>query len=85
MYLEIITPDRIHFEGEVDEATFPGSAGSFQVLNNHAPLISTLGKGELRFVKKKYKKADEKVMIVDGGVVEVLHNRIIVHAESIER
>jgi len=85
MYLEIITPDKTHFQGEVDEATFPGSDGSFQVLNNHASLISTLGKGELRFVKNKENKSDEQVMIVDGGIVEVLHNRIIVLAESVEQ
>ena len=85
MYLEIITPDKTHFQGEVDEATFPGSDGSFQVLNNHASFISTLGKGELRFVKNKENKSDEQVMIVDGGIVEVLHNRIIVLAESVEQ
>jgi len=88
MYLEIVTPDQTHFEGEVDQATFPGSDGSFQVLNNHAPLISTLGKGELRFTKLREKdqaKQDEKILFVDGGVVEVLNNRIVVLAESISK
>ena len=88
MYLEIVTPDKTHFQGEVDQATFPGSDGSFQVLNNHAPLISTLGKGEMRFNKIREKdpaKHDETILIVDGGVVEVLNNRIIVLAEHIEK
>ncbi len=87
MYLEIVTPDKTHFQGEVDQATFPGSDGSFQVLSNHAPLISTLGKGELSFNKIREKdpnKHDEQIMTVDGGVVEVLNNRIIVLAEAIE-
>ena len=86
MYLEIVTPDKTHFQGEVDQATFPGSAGSFQVLNNHAPLISTLGKGELSFNKIREKdpsKHDEQILMVDGGVVEILNNRIVVLAESI--
>ena len=87
MYLEIITPDKTFFQGEVDQATFPGSDGSFQVLNNHAPLISTLGKGELVYNhidEKDSHKIDEHILMVEGGVVEVLNNRILVLAESIE-
>jgi len=47
MLLEILTPDQKVFEGQVDSATFPGTKGSFQVLNNHAPLVSTLEKGKV--------------------------------------
>lgn len=80
MYLEIITPDRKVFEGEVESATFPGSNGSFQVLNNHAPIISSLAKGDL-----VYKTRDgAKIIRVDGGVVEVKNNKVIVLAESVE-
>lgn len=80
MYLEIITPDKKVFEGEVDSATFPGSDGSFQVLNNHAPIISTLSKGELTYKTKE----GAKIITVDGGVVEVKNNKAIVLAESVE-
>ncbi|CAD5247057.1 MULTISPECIES: ATP synthase F1 subunit epsilon [unclassified Imperialibacter] len=80
MYLEIITPDRKVFEGEVDAATFPGSDGSFQVLNNHAPIISSLAKGDLIYKTKE----GSKILIVDGGVVEVRNNHVIVLAESVE-
>jgi len=79
MYLEIVTPDKKVFEGEVVAATFPGVDGSFQVLNNHAPLVSTLAKGIIEYRDKK----NEHEVIVDGGVVEVLHNRVIVLAEAI--
>lgn len=80
MHLEIITPDRKVFAGEVDSATFPGSDGSFQVLNNHAPIISSLAKGELA-----YKVKDKSIVLhVDGGVVEVRNNQVIVLAESID-
>jgi F-type H+-transporting ATPase subunit epsilon len=79
MYLEIVTPDTKVFEGEVVAATFPGVDGSFQVLNNHAPLVSTLAKGIIVYRDKE----DEHEVIVDGGVVEVLHNRVIVLAEGI--
>ena len=79
MHLEIITPDRKYYEGEVDSATFPGSDGSFQVLKNHAPIISSLGKGELSYKEKN----NEFSVEVEGGVVEVLNNKIIVLVESI--
>ncbi|MDH5366322.1 MAG: ATP synthase F1 subunit epsilon [Cyclobacteriaceae bacterium] len=79
MYLEIVTPDKKVFEGEVKVATFPGTDGSFQVLNNHSPLISSLTKGVL-----SYEDKDRLYELkIDGGVVEVLHNEIIVLAEGI--
>ena len=79
MFLEIITPDRKIFEGEVESAKFPGSSGFFQVLNNHAPLISSLEKGPVSYQTKN----GEFQVLVDGGVVEVLNNKITVLAESV--
>jgi F-type H+-transporting ATPase subunit epsilon len=79
MYLEIITPDKRVFEGEVSSAQFPGTQGSFEVLNNHAPLISTLENGRIRVTSA----AGNLYFNVDGGVVEVLKNKIIVLAEGI--
>ena len=79
MYLEIVTPDQKVFEGEVLSATFPGSDGSFQILNHHAPLLSTLKKGTIVYKDKK----NEYDVTVDGGVVEVLNNKVIVLAESV--
>lgn len=79
MYLEIITPDRTVFEGEVESAKFPGSEGSFQVLENHAPMISSLGRGTVTYKNK----AGEHELEVDGGVVEVLKNKVILLAESV--
>ena len=79
MQLEIITPDKKVFEGEVSEATFPGAEGSFQVLKNHAPIISALAKGKMSYTDAKGKH----VLVVDGGVVEVKENNIIVLAEKV--
>ncbi len=79
MHLEIITPDKSVFSGEVSIATFPGAKGSFQVMNNHAPLISTLERGRVSFRTTE----GERSMVVDGGVVEVLNNKIVVLAEAI--
>ncbi|HLT08948.1 MAG TPA: ATP synthase F1 subunit epsilon [Cyclobacteriaceae bacterium] len=78
MYLEIVTPDRKVFQGEVSEASFPGADGSFQVLKNHAPIVSALDEGVISFTT-----ADRRISLtVNGGVVEVKDNKIIVLAEK---
>ncbi len=79
MTLEILTPDRKVFEGEVTAVTVPGTMGSFQILHDHAPIISTLEDGPV-IVKSK---ADEQIFVIKGGVVEVLKNKIIVLAEGV--
>jgi F-type H+-transporting ATPase subunit epsilon len=80
LILEIITPDGSFYNGTVTSATFPGALGIFQVLNNHAPIISALDKGLLSYVNEEGKHSFE----IDGGVVEVLKNKITVLAESIK-
>lgn len=80
MYLEILTAEKKVFEGDVTSASFPGSDGSFQVLNNHAPLISILGEGVV-----EYKVNDRKQrVLITGGVVEVLKNKVIVLADGVK-
>ena len=79
MKLDIITPDATFFTGDVRSVTVPGVKGSFQVLNDHAPIISTLGTGTLKVVAMDGR---ETIFNIDGGVVEVKKNRIIVLAES---
>lgn len=85
MFLEIITPDETVFEGEVDSAVFPGSEGSFQILNDHAPMVSSLGKGDLKYERKVDNKKEETHLGLLGGVVEVLNNKILVLAEGVEK
>ena len=79
LVLEIITPDRTVYHGEVESATFPGTLGTFQVLNNHAPLISTLFQGPMSYVNEDGSHNFQ----IDGGVVEVLNNKITVLAEAV--
>ncbi|MES2827449.1 MAG: ATP synthase F1 subunit epsilon [Bacteroidota bacterium] len=79
MTLEILTPDKKVFEGEVTSVTVPGTMGSFQILRDHAPIISTLEDGPV-IIKTK---ASEDTFIIKGGVVEVLKNKIIVLAEGV--
>ena len=80
MHLEIITPDKKIFEGEVSVATFPGTDGSFQILNNHAPLVSLLKDGVVEY---KSKELSERVSIT-GGVVEGLENKEVLLADGIQ-
>lgn len=80
MQLEIVTPDKKVFQGEVTEATFPGASGAFQVLNNHAPIVSALAKGTVSFTEKA---GGKQALVVEGGVVEVKNNVIVVLAEKI--
>jgi F-type H+-transporting ATPase subunit epsilon len=79
MNLEIITPDKKVFEGEVLSASFPGTDGSFQVLNDHAPLSSLLKDGVVEY---KSKDSVNQVKIT-GGVVEVLKNKVILLADGV--
>jgi len=79
MYLEIITPDKKVFEGEIKLIQLPGSKGAFEMLNNHAPIISTLEKGRIKIQDKNGK---EQFFDIDGGVVENKSNKIIVLVES---
>ena len=67
MYLEIITPDENVFEGEVESAVFPGSDGAFQILNDHAPLVSSIGSGDVKIVKIQDKKTEEIANIAIGA------------------
>ena len=79
MYLEILTPEKKIYEGNVTSATFPGSDGSFQVLDNHAPLISLLKEGVVEYKSKEANRS----LTITGGVVEVLKNKVVVLADGV--
>ncbi|MBK8586496.1 MAG: ATP synthase F1 subunit epsilon [Bacteroidetes bacterium] len=79
MHLEIITPDKKIFAGEVTSVSVPGTTGRFEMLNNHAPIISTLLNGKVKVKDKE----GVKTFDVKGGVVENLNNKIIILAESV--
>ncbi len=78
MHLEIITPDKKVFEGEVKSVLVPGTKGQFQMLEKHAAIISTLVNGK---VKVKTAKGEEH-FDVKGGVVEMIDNKVTILAES---
>lgn len=80
MKIEIITPDKKVFEGEVKSVRVPGKKGSFQVLKDHAPIISTLENGAVIMVDME---GNEKRLEITGGVIEVKANKIILLADSV--
>lgn len=96
MHLEIITPETKIFSGAVDAVQLPGKEGLFQILDNHAPLISTLKEGMVKMdLPDSYKKFDQlsghiepdksndRVLRfpIKGGVVEVQNNKVIILAD----
>ncbi|HEV2006928.1 MAG TPA: F0F1 ATP synthase subunit epsilon [Candidatus Limnocylindrales bacterium] len=76
--LEIVTPERLAYSGEVDAVVLPGSEGELGVLPHHAPLVSTLGVGELRYRKG----GEEESFAIVGGFVQVRPDRVVVMAET---
>ena len=95
MHLEIVTPETKIFSGDVEAVQFPGIDGLFQVLNNHAPIISSLGKGIIKIdLNEAFERTEKSSSLIEedknpkiirigikGGVVEMLNNKVIVLAE----
>ena len=88
MHLEIISPEATLFEGEISSIILPGSAGSFQLLNNHAPIVSILSSGTVKIfgklkVKKKHldkfviKTNEVTLFKISSGTVEMNDNKVI--------
>ena len=78
MSLDILTPEKLLFEGEIKSIKLPGTNGEFEILNNHAPIISTLSKGEICVTNTNN---DKEKFNINGGVIEMQNNKIIVLAD----
>ncbi|UOB16212.1 FoF1 ATP synthase subunit delta/epsilon [Abyssalbus ytuae] len=92
MYLEIVTPEATLFNGDVESVAVPGINGEFQMLNNHAPIVSLLGKGNVKIYgdmkinkefSSKFTKGDKNVTLlsINSGTVEMKDNKVIVLAD----
>ena len=92
MYLEIVSPEATLFSGEVESVVVPGTTGSFQMLNNHAPIVSTLKEGTVTIsgkmdlddsVQNKFKKQDVNTTLfqISSGTVEMRNNKLILLAD----
>jgi F-type H+-transporting ATPase subunit epsilon len=93
MILEIVSPEATLFKGEVTSVSVPGINGEFQILNNHAPIVSLLGKGNVKIIAQnmniekefvsKFNKVNEQTywLPVSSGTIEMNENKIIVLAD----
>jgi len=92
MFLEIVTPEVILYSGEVTSVAVPGVNGEFQMLDNHAPIVSTLGKGNVKIygavqldkaVENKFSKGvnNETLLAINSGTLEMKDNKVIVLAD----
>lgn len=79
MNLEILTPERKLFSGDVYGVQMPGISGSFEVLEKHAPMVSALKPGRLKILRDKQHHASYDIQ---GGFVEVLNNKVTVLVEG---
>lgn len=70
--LKIVSPERVVYEGEVESVVVPGTLGSFEILQNHAPIISSLNKGKVEYTSNGGKQS----LMVKGGFVEVRTNEV---------
>ncbi len=80
--LEVITPSKAVYSGKIKSITVPGSSGSFQVLLNHAPIISTLEIGKIKILEHNGKNHE---FSTSGGTIEVIDNKILILVESFEK
>ncbi|HKX85683.1 MAG TPA: F0F1 ATP synthase subunit epsilon [Flavobacterium sp.] len=93
MIVEIVSPEATLFSGEVTSVAVPGVNGEFQMLNNHAPIVSLLGKGNVKIVgsnikiakefSAKFNKVNEQTfwLPINSGTIEMNDNKIIVLAD----
>ena len=91
MHLEIVSPEASLVSGEVESVTVPGVDGEFQMLNNHAAIVSLLSEGEVRFkgnpmiaepFESRFTQKDGKwILKINGGTVEMKNNKVIVLAD----
>ncbi len=77
--LKIVSPEKIEFDGEVQSVTVPGTLGMFEILTNHAPILSSLTNGEVTYVDAK---SVSKQIKVAGGFVSVQKNEVNVCIET---
>ena len=81
LQLKIVSPERIEFEGEVESVLVPGTLGQFEILVNHAPIISSLDKGKVVYALPG---GEKKPLEICGGFVQVQKNVVSLCVEMSE-
>ena len=86
MFLEIVSPEKTLFSGEVLSVIVPGTEGSFQILNNHAPIVSTLKNGLIKlkgvfegdYPSLNIESSSSATLEVQSGIIEMKQNKLII-------
>ncbi|MGS2741414.1 F0F1 ATP synthase subunit epsilon [Sinomicrobium sp. M5D2P17] len=92
MYLEIVSPEATLFSGDVTSVAVPGINGEFQMLKDHAPIVSLLGKGHVKIygdvkIREEFQdrfsrgEKNETLLPINSGTIEMKNNRVIVLAD----
>ena len=81
LFIEVVTPSKTAYSGDIKSVTVPGSLGNFQVLYNHAPIMSSMEIGVVKIVDDEGKISEYST---SGGTIEVLNNKVLLLAESFE-
>jgi F-type H+-transporting ATPase subunit epsilon len=84
MELEILTPEKKLFSGNVYGVQLPGISGSFEVLEKHAPLVSALGAGNVKVLNDKSGN-NNTIYKINGGFMEVINNKVVVLVEGAQK
>lgn len=82
MEITVLTPDKAIFTGEIFSVKVPGAGGEFQVLKNHAAIVSALEKGKVT-IKKAENEEDDLVFMIEKGFIEVLNNKIALLVQGV--
>lgn len=81
MNLIVLTPEQKVFEGEITSVKIPGITGQFEVLRNHAPMVSALGEGSVRIIQKG---GGNKTFKIERGFIEVIRNEVALLVQGVE-
>lgn len=81
MNISVLSPDKLIFEGAISSVKVPGISGQFEVLNNHAPVVSALGEGEVRILKEG---GDKMTLQIEKGFIEVLNNEVALLVQGVK-
>jgi F-type H+-transporting ATPase subunit epsilon len=73
MYISVLTPDRTIYQGDITSVKVPGTSGEFEILENHAPIVSSLEAGPVRLIKEE---GEQMKFQIEKGFIEVLNNKI---------
>ena len=81
MNISILAPDKDVFQGAIQSVKVPGTGGQFEVLKNHAPIVSSLGAGDIRLIKEDGTKV---IFTIKSGFIEVLNNEVTVLVQGVK-